>query len=266
MTQLHIVEHKLYLNVFNFVSNFLLEILLYGKYELIDTKIDLSFKKSFRTIDDYINFATKQLILSLQQHFVEYQLNKEHTQIHEIYDMIDQLRGNPNMLYDIEHIFRKIFPFSIFIVEKDNFVEHYFELLECYVEYSTLIRLQEIKTTEPEEEIVEDEVELVEPTEEKEPKESTIVEDRQGPGLARPRAGAQGQGAALAGAERRGHRIRAGQRTAGRRRRIDRAAGRVQRPEQGAGRRRCLKGAGRRHCFMAPGGAAACKAPGGAVT
>jgi hypothetical protein len=177
MTQLHIVEHKLYLNVFNFVSNFLLEILLYGKYELIDTKIDLSFKKSFRTIDDYINFATKQLILSLQQHFVEYQLNKEHTQIHEIYDMIDQLRGNPNMLYDIEHIFRKIFPFSIFIVEKDNFVEHYFELLECYVEYSTLIRLQEIKTAEPEDEIVEDEVELVEPTEEKEPKESIIVEE-----------------------------------------------------------------------------------------
>jgi chemotaxis protein histidine kinase CheA len=138
------------LNVINFVSNFLLEILLYGKYELIDTKIDLSFKKSFRTIDDYINFATKQLILSLQQHFVEYQLNKEHTQIHEIYDMIDQLRGNPNMLYDIEHIFRKIFPFSVFIVEKDNFIENYFELLECYVEYSTLIRLQEIKTNEPE--------------------------------------------------------------------------------------------------------------------
>lgn len=125
------MRHKIYLNIQSFVSDLILNILLYGKYVVIETNVDLNFHRRFVSIDEYVAWATKQVLIDLKKYT---KLLMDDTTIQDLYLIMDQTRNNDDVIFDIEHLIRSIVPFSLYMESKDNIYESYFELIECYLE------------------------------------------------------------------------------------------------------------------------------------
>jgi hypothetical protein len=125
------MRHKIYLNVQTFIADLVLNVLLYGRYAVIDTNIELNFHRRFSSIDEYVNWATKQVIIDLQKYN---KLLADEVQIQDLYIIMDQTRSNDDVLFDIEQLIRTIVPFTLYIETKDTIYESYFELIECYLE------------------------------------------------------------------------------------------------------------------------------------
>ena len=132
-------EHKLYLNTHKFIYECLSFILLYGKYKVIDTELDLSFKKNFMNFDDYLNWCIRNIIIHIKR-YIENISDKNNVSIQHIYNIIDDLKNNDDVIYDIEQLLRTLFPISLYIQDKDEMYNSYFELLENYLEYNLLIQ------------------------------------------------------------------------------------------------------------------------------
>jgi len=125
------MRHKIYLNIQSFVSDLVLNILLYGKYTVIETSIDLNFHRRFVSIDEYMAWTTKQVLIDLKKYT---KLLTDDTTIQDLYLIMDQTRNNEDVIFDIEQLIRSVVPFSLYMDSKDNIYESYFELIECYLE------------------------------------------------------------------------------------------------------------------------------------
>jgi hypothetical protein len=125
------MRHKIYLNIQSFVSDLVLNILLYGKYTVIETSIDLNFHRRFVSIDEYMAWTTKQVLIDLKKYT---KLLTDDTTIQDLYLIMDQTRNNDDVIFDIEQLIRSIVPFSLYMDSKDHIYESYFELIECYLE------------------------------------------------------------------------------------------------------------------------------------
>jgi len=125
------MRHKIYLNIQSFISDLVLNMLLYGKYVVIETNVDLNFHRRFVSIDEYVAWATKQVLIDLKKYT---KLLTDDTTIQDLYLIMDQTRNNDDVIFDIEHLIRSIVPFSLYMDSKDNIYESYFELIECYLE------------------------------------------------------------------------------------------------------------------------------------
>ncbi|NBP59301.1 hypothetical protein EBU71_22645, partial [bacterium] len=131
------MRHKIYLNIQSFVTDLILNILLYGKYTLIESSLDLNFHRRFISMDEYLTWATKQVIIDLQKYT---KLLAEDVNIQDLYLIMDQTRSNDDVIFDIEQLIRYIVPFSLYMESKDMIYESYFELIECYLEELILNR------------------------------------------------------------------------------------------------------------------------------
>jgi hypothetical protein len=137
------MKHKIYVNIQNYISDVIFSIILSGKYNLIDNMLELNFSKKFSNIDEYITWATKQIINNLKKYSY---LIKKIKDLQEFYEIIDNLRTDVEVLFDIEQLLRVIIPISLYIKNKENIYEGYFELLECFLEEQIISKSMNINT------------------------------------------------------------------------------------------------------------------------
>jgi hypothetical protein len=134
------MRHKLYLSIQSFLTELIFTATLHGKYALIDSQIDLVFHRRFTNMDEYLTWATRQVISNLEQ--FRMLLEKSSTDspkarvndIQELYQIMDRARQDMDILFEIEQLLRTILPLSLYIENKDVVYESYFELIECYLE------------------------------------------------------------------------------------------------------------------------------------
>jgi hypothetical protein len=88
-------------------------------------------------MDEYLTWATKQVIMDLQKYT---NLLTDDVNIQDLYLIMDQTRSNDDVLFDIEQLIRFIVPFSLYMESKETIYESYFELIECYLEDMILNR------------------------------------------------------------------------------------------------------------------------------
>ena len=137
------MKHKIYLNVQNFISDLIFSILLSGKYDIIENSLELNFPKKFLNMDEYINWCTKQIIVNMQKYLY---IIKDINDIQELYEILDNIRGNNDILFDIELLLRNILPICLYIENKDYIYDNYFELLECFLEDRVLSKSMKINS------------------------------------------------------------------------------------------------------------------------
>ena len=125
------MRHKLYLNIQNFLTDFIFSTVLHGKYAIVETNIDLNFHRRFTTLDEYFAWATRQIITNLETYN---RLVTNVTDIQKLYQIMDRARSDYDILFEIEQILRAIFPLSLYIENKESIYESYMELIECYLE------------------------------------------------------------------------------------------------------------------------------------
>jgi len=125
------MKHKLYLSIQSFLTEFIFNTTLYGKYSLIDPNVDLIFHRRFVSLDEYLAWATRQVFTNLERFT---RLLQDQPDIQQLYQIMDRARADAEILFEIEQLLRTVLPLSLYIENKDTIYESYFELIECYLE------------------------------------------------------------------------------------------------------------------------------------